>query len=43
MVMSIDPAVPLTGIYPIEICVRMDICTRIFTGALFIILSSFYL
>ena len=38
--MSVDPAIPLLGIYPEKTIIQKDICTLIFIAALFTITRS---
>ena len=35
-----DPAIPLLGIYPEKTLIRKDICTRMFTEALFTVAKT---
>ena len=37
---SYDPAIPLLGIYPTETIIQKDICTPMFTAALFTIAKT---
>ena len=36
----VDPAIPLLGIYPNKTLIQKDICTRMFTAALFTIAKT---